>query len=174
METMSNVATQILQSHGQHLSTRKPMQNALAQFKNPSNVVIENGVNALALLDSPPVSASTITKALIIIEQNFGAEVAKNKAELLFDMVTEDGWSEKRFDMTFKWFLKNKPYPSWTIADWFSYGVKLYPQQWYFEKCTQGRNVLKEMDRYKLADGVIGYKWKDGIELPLEKLPEPK
>lgn len=134
--------------------------------------MIENGVNALALIDSPPVAPATITKALVILEQNFGAEVSKNKAELLFDMVTEDGWSEKRFDLTFKWFLKNKPYPSWTIADWFSYGVKLYPEAWYRQQCREGMDVRKQMDRYKLADGVIGYKWKDGIDVPLEKLPD--
>jgi hypothetical protein len=129
-------------------------------------------MNALALIDSPPVNSLSFTKAVAILEANYGTEYSPAKTAALFDMIREDGWSEERFTRTLKWFLKNKPFPAWNMADWFQHGVKIYPYAWYLKQQAEAgpyRNVLKEMDVYKFADGVFGYKWRDGEELPFER-----
>ena len=132
--------------------------------------MIENGLNGLVLIDSPPVRPQTFTEAIAILQANFGTEYAPEKTAALFDMIRDDDWSEERFTRTFKWFVKNKPFAAWTIADWFQYGVKLYPYAWYLRQQSDAgpdRIVLKKMDVYQLSPGVFGYKWKDGETLPL-------
>jgi hypothetical protein len=131
---------------------------------------IENGVNALDLIDSPEVETSTLTKSIAMLESNFGTEFSKEKIALLFDMVREEGWSEERFTRTFKWFLKNKKFPSWTISDWFDYGIKLFPYSWYLKQVhEQGTSINSSIQRYKLPDGTIAYKLKDSEELPFDE-----
>jgi len=108
-----------------------------------------------------------------MLESNFGGPISDGKMAMLFEMCQEDGWTEERFLRTFKWFLKNKPYPAWTVADWFHYTVKVYPYEWYLNQCRPGQDVLKEMEIYRLPDGTVVYKWIDGEALPFEKL-EPR
>jgi hypothetical protein len=104
-----------------------------------------------------------------MLEANFNKDYSDEKFKVFFELIREDGWSEERFRRTFKWFLLHKKFPEWTIADWFQYGVKLYPYSWYVKQCTEGTNVLKQMDRYRV-DGVVLYKFKDGEDLPFERL----
>ena len=94
------------------------------------------------------------------MQANYGTDYAPEKIALLFDMIRDEEWSEERFNRTFKWFLKNKPFPSWTIADWFSYGVKVYPVEW-----THGKS-LSDYEGYELPGGVNVFKPKDGVTLP--------
>jgi hypothetical protein len=138
----------------------------LRNLKQPSTSAIVNGENALDLIDSPEVSVPTFTKAMAMVQANFGVEYDKTKAALLFDMIREDRWSEERFVRTLKWFLKNKPFPSWTMADWFNYSIKVYPLQW-----LQGSEyTIGDVYIYRLPDGVFGVKPLDGNELPFEGL----
>lgn len=130
-------------------------------------------MDALGLIDSPPVTTQTFTRAMALLEANYGTEYNSEKAALFFDVVREEKWSEERFLRTLRWFLKNKPFPAWTIADWFQYGVKVYPYEWYLKQQHGAGpmvNVLKQMDRYRLPDGTVVYRWKDGEELPFEKV----
>jgi hypothetical protein len=144
--------------------------NILRILNQPSDSVTLNGVNALDLIDSPEVSTPVFTRAIALLQANYGTEFSREKTALLFDMIREDGWTKERFDWTFKWFLKNKPYPSWTISDWFSYGVKVYPYSWYLAQCKPGEDVSKQMDKYRLPDGTDVYKWKDADDLPFKKV----
>jgi len=108
-----------------------------------------------------------------MLEANYGTEYNSEKAALLFDVVREEGWSEERFLRTLKWFLKNKPFPAWTVADWFQHGVRVYPYEWYLEQQAKAgpyRRVLDQMEMYRLPDGIVVFKWKDGEELPFEKI----
>lgn len=105
-----------------------------------------------------------------MMKQNYGIDYPKEKVMMLFSMIEGEAWSEERFKRTFDWIIKNRPYPTWTISDWFNYGVKLYPYAWYLKQQNEAgpyRDVSKEMDCYKLSGGVMAYKWKDGQELPL-------
>jgi hypothetical protein len=89
---------------------------------------------------------------------------------LLVDMIREDGWTEERFQRTLKWFLKNKPFPAWTVADWFSFSVKVYPYSWYLEQVSKnGGGVNKQIETYRI-NGVTVFRYADGQELPFEKL----
>lgn len=130
-------------------------------------------MNALDLIDSPPVTTQTFTKAIAILQANFGVEASSEKVAAFFDLVREEEWTEERFMRTFRWFLKHKPFPAWTIADWFQYGVKVYPYEWYLEQQAKAGpyvRVLKQMEMYRLLDGTVVFKWKDGEELPFEKI----
>lgn len=148
---------------------QKKLQETLRTLQQPSEHAAKNGVNALDLIPSTPVTPETFAKAKVLLEANFGTEFQKEKWLLLTDLIDEEGWSEERFMRTFKWFLKNKSYPSWTISDWFQYSVKVYPYQWYVDQCSPYENVLEKMDKYKLPNGTIVYKWKDGEDLPFER-----
>lgn len=145
------------------------MQN----LRQPSPLVIESGVNALDLFDSPEVSPSTFTSAVAFLQANYGAEYSQEKTSMLFDLIREENWSEERFKRTFRWFLKNKPYTAWTIADWFSYSVKIYPMEWYHnEQHKSGiyTDVRNQMDIYILPNAERGYRYRDGIILPFERV----
>lgn len=142
-------------------------------MRNPSDSVILNGVDAFSLVNSPVVSPSTFTKAVAYLQQAYGVDYPKEKFSILFDLIVDDGWNEERFNRTLKWFLKTKYNQAWTIADWFQYGVKLYPFRWVREHCH--KNGLREIDFIRsldvyMVDGVRLYKQKDGIDLPLEKI----
>lgn len=133
--------------------------------------MIESGVNALDLLDSASIQSGVFVRAVAALQSNYGTEYSQEKVALLFDMIREDGWSEERFTRTLKWFLKTRPFAAWTIADWFSYGVKLYPYAWYLEQVSKnGASVNKQIESYRLPDGIIAYRYADGEELPFEKL----
>lgn len=135
--------------------------------------MIANGINALSLIDSPPVETTTLTKAIATLQANYGTSYSPEKIMLLFEMVRDEHWTEEQFTRTFKWFLKNKPFPAWTIADWFQYGVKVYPYAWYLRQQNEAGphvDVLKKMDRYRLPDGTTVFKWKDGEVLPFERI----
>jgi len=131
----------------------------LSNLKNPSNSVIENGVNALALVDSEPLSAGEFARTKLLLQENYGASYSKERFSMLWELMVDEEWTQYRFDRTLKWFLKNKPYPAWTAADWFQYGVKLYPYEWTLDKNG-------DYEAYELPDGVIAYKPKDGQTLP--------
>ena len=122
-------------------------------------------MNALDLVSSPPIAPETIDKASAILSLNYGVDYTKEKFLTLFTMMEEEGWTEYRFQQTFKWFLKNKPWAAWTIADWFQHGVKVYPPSWAYGKSRS------EYDAYEIAEGVNVYKPKDGVTLPF---PEAK
>lgn len=159
---------------GQGLSTKlqTTTSKALESLRKSSEIVTEKGVNALDLYNSPEVSTQTFSKTALMLKQNYGTNYSDDKMGLLFDMIRDDGWSEERFNRTLRWFLKNKPFPAWTIADWFTYSVPVYPYEWYLKQCVPGRDVSKEMDIYELEDGTRVYKWHDGIDLPLKKAGE--
>lgn len=140
-------------------------------MKKPSADVAQNGVNALDLIPSLPVGESTFTKAVAILQANFGTSYSPEKIATLFDLIDDDGWSEERFKRTFKWFIKNKPFPAWTVADWFAYSVKVYPYSWYLEQVAKnGREVNGQIDTYKLDDGTLVFRYRDSDELPFRKV----
>ena len=89
---------------------------------------------------------------------------------MLFDMIREEKWSEERFNRTLCWFLKNKKYPSWSISDWFDYDVKLYSYGWYLKQVReQGALINNSIEAYTITDGITGYKFIDGNDLPFPK-----
>ena len=160
-----------LNTQERHSDTiQRKHEATLSTLRQPSEHVVKNGVNALELIVSPPVSEQTLVKAKLLLEANYGTQYSPEKWLMLVEMMDDDGWSEARFTRTLKWFLKNKPFPAWTVSDWFSYGVKVYPYAWYLEQVQPYEDVLKKMDRYRLPGGTVVYKWKDGEELPLEKV----
>lgn len=129
-----------------------------------------NGIDALDLIESDPVQPATFTKAIAILQANYGTEYSQEKVAVLFDTIRGENWGEERFQRTFKWFLKNKPFPAWTIADWFSFSVKVYPYSWYLEQVSKsGGGVNKQIETYRI-DGVTVFRYADGQELPFEKV----
>jgi hypothetical protein len=116
------------------------------------------------------VTRDECLKAEALIKMNYGAEYPAEKFLMLWEMILEEKWTAERLTNTVKWFLKNKKFPNWTIADWFDYDVKLYNYAWYLEQVNKfGKQVNDQIERYKV-DGVVLHKYKDGIELPLERV----
>ncbi len=113
-------------------------------------------------------SSEDINKAIALVEMNFGIPVQDEKVAMLFEMIQEDNWTSERLKRTVKWFLKNKKFPNWTIADWFEFGIKLYPYSWYKEQLSKGIKH-EEMEAYRI-NGKILWKMKDDLELPFEKI----
>lgn len=108
-----------------------------------------------------------------MLEANFGVAFSVERFSALVDMIAEEGWSADRFNRTVRWFLKTKHFPAWTIADWFDYGVKLYPHSWYLNECHKTGNVRihEQMDVYRI-NGKAFYRYKDPAAepLPFEKI----
>jgi hypothetical protein len=134
--------------------------------------VIEKGVMAYDIIPSEPMKVETFDRARVFLQQNYGLDYPKEKFAMLFDLIREEGWTEARFQDTFKWFIKTKYNQAWTVSDWFQYGVKLYPIEWMkaeISKMGNPPNAWKKFDRYKIG-GVFVCKFKDGVELPIEKM----
>jgi hypothetical protein len=140
------------------------MQETLKSTRN----VTANGINFLDLIDSQPVDSVDFAKAKQFLKSNYGVQYDEPKFVLLFDIIKEEKWSSARFQKTLIWFLKNKKYPSWTVADWFEYGEKLYPYSWYLEQINNGTSA-DNLEGYRI-NGVVLWKLKDGQDLPFEKI----
>jgi len=146
-------------------------ENAIALLKMQSRDVTENGINALELIESPPVSSETFLQVRAMLEANFGKDYSNEKMALLFDMIRDDAWTEERFSRTLKWFLKTKHFRDWTVADWFSYAIKVYPYSWYLEqvkKCGQAVNM--QIQNLRLSDDTVVFRYRDHEILPFEEV----
>ena len=127
------------------------------------------GINALDLIGSK-ASSYEIMKAEELLKLNYGVDYSKEKFTMLWEMIVEEGWTNERLKATVKWFLKNKKYATWTIADWFEYSVKLYPYSWYLDQIQQfGGSVNQQIEKYKV-NGIVLYRYNDGSRLPFEYL----
>jgi len=106
-----------------------------------------------------------------MLEANFGKDYSNEKMALLFDMIRDDAWTEERFSRTLKWFLKTKHFRDWTVADWFSYAIKVYPYSWYLEqvkKCGQAVNM--QIQNLRLSDDTVVFRYRDHEILPFEEV----
>jgi hypothetical protein len=124
-----------------------------------------DSINALDLIGGK-AKPEEIFKSEELLKMNYGVEYPQEKFTMLWDMIREEGWTNERLKQTVKYFLKNKKFATWTIADWFDYGVKLYSYSKYLEELMQkGASFNNEIEWFKI-DGVPFWKYKDGIELP--------
>lgn len=137
------------------------MRNSKLSQENP------NGINALDLFGEK-ISAVDVTKAEEYLKLNYGVDYPKEKFSMLWEMIIEDNWSNERLFRTLKWFLKTKKFPNWTTADWFEYGIKIFPHSWYLQKIHEGVRSC-DMQGYRI-DGKVFWKMKDNEELPFEKV----
>ncbi|MCB0753225.1 MAG: hypothetical protein KDC52_17265, partial [Ignavibacteriae bacterium] len=131
--------------------------------------VPSTGINALDLIGDK-VTPEDFAKAREMLQTNYGIEFLNEKFEMLFELILEDGWTKERFHETLKWFLKNHKYPNWTIADWFSFSVKLYPYSWYLKQPDKSQLEAYVVKLPKTSATVILWKNIDGYELPLKKV----
>jgi len=129
--------------------------------------VSDNGINALTLIGEP-ATGKDFLKAEAFLKLNYGTEYPEEKFQMLWEMLVEEKWTAEQLMRTTKWFLKNKRYPNWTIADWFDYGVKLYPGSWYLANIAKGIPD-KDMEAYRV-NGVVLWKLNDGEVLPFERV----
>ena len=143
------------------------MNSDLRSLQNCS--IGEKGVNALNLIGDK-ATPGEILKAEELIRLNYGVDYPREKFSILWEMIREENWTSERLRSTLKWFLKNKKFPNWTIADWFDYSVRLYPHSWYLDQIYQyGSKVNQKIERYKI-NKIILYKYADDVTLPFEYL----
>ena len=108
-------------------------------------------------------------KVKAILETNYGAEYSQEKINNLFTLILDEGWSKERFDRTLAWFRKNKPFPAWTEADWFSYKIPVHTYGWCLQQIAKGHSWEDEIESYELPTGEIVYKFRDGEDLPFRR-----
>jgi hypothetical protein len=174
---MENLAILLKNQTKSHAQPSKSLPNkysaTLEIIRNPSDYCAHNGVSAYDLIKSGPVKDSSLAFAKEVLEQNFGAPIPNAKWMMLCQRIIEEDWTEARFKKTLNWFLDNKKFPSWTIADWFDYDVKLMPFAWVRQHCIKSGlreiDFIRSLDCY-LVEGIRLYKMKDGISLPLERM----
>lgn len=127
-----------------------------------------NEINALDFIGKQ-LKPIDIMKAEEMLKMNYGIEYPAEKFSMLWEMIKEEHWTDYRLKAIMKWFLKNKRFPNWTIADWFDYGVKLYGYAEYLNKLHTNRGLNEQIEWYNI-NGVQCWKYKDGTELPFEKV----
>lgn len=124
-----------------------------------------DSINALDLIGEK-IKPDEIFKSEELLKMNYGVDYPKEKFSMLWDMIREDNWTNERLKQTVKYFLKNKKFATWTIADWYDYGVKLFSYSKYLEELAKkGATFNNEIEWFKI-DGVPFWKYKDDIELP--------
>ncbi|MFC2084173.1 hypothetical protein ACFLS9_03870 [Bacteroidota bacterium] len=129
----------------------------------------DNGVNILDYIGEQ-ATYDDFAQVKAMLKVNFGIDYPDEKFQLLFSLMQEEGWSKERLYKTTKWFLQNKRYPNWTISDWFDYAVKLYPYSKYCKEMDKnGKSLNDQIEWYKI-NGIALWKYKDGYELPFEKI----
>ena len=171
---MENLASLINQQNA--LSTREQttkFATTLEALRSQSSRCAEVGVNALDLIGSKPVSSVSLAAGKVLLQQNYGIEIPKEKWMMLVSRILDEQWTEERFQMTLSWFIQNKKYPSWVVADWFDFGIRLYPFAWVRKHCKdngirEDHFIATQLDVY-LVNGVRCYKYKDGVTLQLER-----
>ncbi|MEW6507206.1 MAG: hypothetical protein AB1432_05615 [Bacteroidota bacterium] len=126
-----------------------------------------NEVNALDFIGEP-IKAADILKAEEMLKMNYGIDYPTEKFSMLWEMIKEQGWTDYRLKETLKWFLRNKRYPNWTIADWFDYSVKLFSYAEYLDKLNINKGLNEQIEWYNLH-GIYCWRYKDGTEIPLPK-----
>lgn len=129
------------------------------------------GISALNLIGEK-ISFADCLKAEEMLKLNYGVEFPKEKFSMLWQMLVEEGWTKHRLETTIKWLLKNKKYATWTVADFFEYDVKVFPYSWYLEELHKlgGTEASQQFEAWKLPDGSVVWKYKDGHTLPFEKV----
>ncbi len=135
------------------------MSKSLASSSNSS-------INALDLIGEK-VTALDFAKAKSMLQANYGVEYSNEKFKMLFEEIHEAGWTNERFTRTLRYILRNKKFATWTIADWFEYGVTLHPYSWYLEQVQHGN--ADKIEAYSI-NGKTMYKLIDGEQLPFEKV----
>lgn len=159
-----------LEALAQDLATNQTKSDTPKELQNYNSSLASTGeINALDLIGNK-VSTEDLLKAEELIRLNFGVDYPKEKFQVLWEMILEDGWTDYRLRETVKWFLKTKKFPTWTIADWFDYGVKLYPYSKYVEEVSKHGSVINKQIEWYRVNGQVLWKWKDGNSLPLQKL----
>ena len=126
--------------------------------------------DGLDLIPSEPVTNEDVVKAAALIEQNSGTTTADAKWMMLAQMIVEEGWSRERFQRTLKHLLKSHKWQSWTLADWFSFGIEVHPYSWYMEQVhARGATVNDSIECYRLPDGTVCYRYADTQRLPFPR-----
>ena len=143
-------------------ATAKARETFLRFSKNSELGHVEN---ALDIILSPPVSAQTLESTREMLRTAYGAEYSDGKMILLFAQISDDGWSEERFQRTLKWFLRNVKWAAWTIADWFSYTVPIYNYAWYTAQSIAKNKTIT----WELAPGIFGWT-ETGVDLPFKNV----
>ena len=187
-----NKSIQILRLPEQPLNTARRTLNALESLKrnstleyHPKRIPNENErvveFEGLDLIESKPLGNELFLKMIVMLEQNFGIQYPSGLVSMLREFIYNDGWSEERFVRTAKHFLKNQKYPNWTIADWFNYGIKVYPAMGVpmpedVDVYIIGGefNPNYENDRIISKTGILVWKPVDGQELPFVKIIKTK
>lgn len=100
---------------------------------------------------------------------------AKGRADELFELALEGGWTRGEFLERFKRYRASERahWTNWVPGDILEFGDrrKLYPSSWRDLKIHENRANGANMEAYKI-EGIIYYTWKDpeGRKLPFEEI----
>lgn len=164
------------QNH-QALTNRSEESLTLRRRSKILSGVTTSGVVAADLMGEI-VSTRDMQECMLAMEQNFGKSYAvemKGRVALLFEKCLEKDWSALRFRAAVDWILEHKPYPNWTLADFFSAPLqKLYPYTEYTRLLQErGKGFNAEIQWYKI-NGMSLWAYKHEGELPFEKITEKR
>jgi hypothetical protein len=86
---------------------------------------LNDGTTEIAVADcvGEVLQHTDMTEAVSLMIVAYGKEYAveyKERLQLLYGMILEDGWSKKRFMDTLKFLIKTRPYRDWTVSDFFA------------------------------------------------------
>ena len=135
--------------------------------------ITEQGVAAVDLVGEA-VSTRDVQECILAMEQNYGksySEELSGRVKLLFAKCLEKDWSSKRFRDAADWIIEHKPFPNWTVADFFTAPMKtLYPRgTWYYKQCDAG----VKLKQYKVGEHILYALASDDIPLPEYIAPAP-
>lgn len=128
--------------------------------------------NKLAI-NGTPIIPSDVKKAQKLLQTTFtDLNVPQAKYNVLWMLVKEENWSKERLERTIKWFLKNRKSfaKEWQISEFFNYNCKLFSHSWYLAQIDGNVDANKNIEKWRLDDGSVAYKYKDGVDLPYEYL----
>jgi len=130
-------------------------------------------INALDLFDMP-ITNEIRKMVKMTLAVNYRLEPKSNayNYDLLFSQIEAAGWNAVRLKVVLEYFLRNKLYSTWTIADWFQYEQPLYPYSWYMDMLQKnGKEINNELVSYKI-EGHMFYAKKGDItvDLPYETI----
>lgn len=165
----------------EHLTIIQGQTTSLTQIVSSkelllNKIVKEKGINPINALDlfDIPIDEQVRRYVKMALTVNYRLEPGANEYnyDLLFSQIEQAGWNAIRLKTTLDYFLQNKLYSTWTVADWFQYKQTLYPYSWYMDMIQKhGKNINKELVSYKI-NGFMYYCKKGDItiDLPYEKI----
>jgi hypothetical protein len=150
---------------------------SVGQPKQFETAPVEEQVSLGRLLDvlAMPMTPDDEDGCQVFLEKVYKQEYNRESMQVLFGLLREEKWSGLRLALTAKWIAKNKPWKDIKPADFITAPLgELHNFAWVQAECMKDRSAQSRMEAFRIADGLVMWRYIDGTELPFFTRVHPR